>query len=308
MKKRLLSMILAIVMLIGISASAASIFTLPSASEMENVISYGVQMGVEPISETTLADGSLKQLYNNATDQSFTDFGIILGEQGYSLADQKVVNGVIVATVVKEDISFTVEYDRNGGMLAVIYPKGTKIEVPEIPDPFEGYIPLKFNEVVRLTDKGDIKIESFMSTDGVKGYMYGNNFEEFGGALRDFDYELKFTFTNISKYSIEAHTLFSNMKLHYINDDNHYTYNVFYATVWGEKFEIGRDGKDGIIYYYKDYNQQYSLPEVSSMEKGYFSAGFSDIPSLVRTSKDGIMAITFNLYGIETPYVLYIRK
>ena len=49
-------------------------------------------------------------------------------------------------------------------------------------------------------------------------------------------------------------------------------------------------------------------PTLPSMNITEIAAGFSNVPARVRTSTDGILAITFEFAGVDTPYVLYIRK
>lgn len=151
MTKRFLALIIAMLMLAAVPASATSLFTLPdtSANTSLTTISYGVRLNTVPASETTLSDGSLQQIYSGVTDESFTTFGIALSENGYTLGEQNNVNNVINATVINGQITFSVAFDRNAGTLTVVYPAGV---TPEITNVFEGYVELNFGDKVRVKD------------------------------------------------------------------------------------------------------------------------------------------------------------
>lgn len=317
MKKRFLALIIAMLMLAAVPASATSLFTLPdtSANTSLTAISYGVRLNTVPVSETTLSDGSLQQIYSGVTDESFTTFGIALSENGYTLGEQNNVDNIIAATVINGQITFSVAFDRSAGTLTVVYPTGV---TPEITNAFEGYVELKFGDKVRIKDPetgenwGDVVINQFFQNkEYTAAWKYSTGAYNTDNKLQMY---LLGSFDSVFANTLKANVLFE-ATLHYINSDNHYTYPL-HKNLHDENNELPNDigivlTEDSACFMLSGgstYHPKWYAPSIQSMEITQIAAGFSNVPDRVRTSTDGIMAITFEFAGVDTPYVLYIRR
>lgn len=320
MMRKLFALMLALMLVLtALPASAQSIFPTIPTKMTEEAPNYGLLMNVTPAKEETLKDGSLQQFFRGVSQDNFNKFGVYLGEKGYTLPNSEYVGtSALSADVVKDDIAFKVLYNWVDMTLTVTYPKDVKVEQPKIPDPFAGYQRLGFGEKVRVknTDTGanigDVTITAFNLNKEIKAkakYSSGNWWDQ-----GSFFTSIQGTFNNVSTGLVKLRDIY-DVQLHYINADNHYVYGAKEFGFEGYKCEVEIDVGQSLsakeIYFWFNasrYSSVYytgvSCASLSRMDIG----SVFDVPEVVRTSTDGILALTFSFAGNSTPYVLYIRN
>lgn len=297
-------------MLLCTCASASSLFTLPSAAEVESAPSYVAMTGVLPVSETTQPDGGVMQVYSPVGDAEYLAFGTLLAEEGYAVESQNVTDGIVEVVVFKDNIHFTVSYDQAGQQLKTLYPAGIVVRAPELPDPFDGYIEIQFGETVRIKDAsggnmGDVTIKAAHVNEPITYYgkHYTGGRWDFGTFYIWFEGTLK----NVSGSYIYLKDAY-NVTLHYVNSDNHYTFSADVK----DDIDVGSLYNGNDIFFASDtsrssYSTKWSGHTCSSLSEVTIASGFV-VPETVCTSTDGILALTFEFSGLDTPYVLYIRR
>ncbi|MBQ8506848.1 MAG: hypothetical protein IJ466_05410 [Clostridia bacterium] len=309
MKYRILSLVLAVLLLISSASYAESIFSLLPVSELEQVPSYGVIMGVEPSSEMTLEDGSTKQMYNSVTGENYLSFGVALGAKGYAVENQAVADGVVTSDVRKEDVVIEVSYDQAREEMTVIYPAGLIIQQPEVPDPFEGYVQLKKGEEVSLGKLGSLTLDGFASHSKndlrVTSVEMWDLYERKMTDLKEYcEFCFFGTYDNITQGEVELRDIIVSATLHYINEDNHYSYDLYRFGEWRHNsYDVG------YIYLRNNDRNGYKYASVDSLETIEFAGGFDsgEVPERVRDANDGIVAITFKFANNDSRYVYYLR-
>jgi len=295
-------MLMMLCVLLAVSGGmASSLFTLPSTSDVEAAVSYGVTFGKTPASESTLADGSIKQVYTQVKDDDFLSFGTVLAERGYSAVSQLMVDGVAETVVAKGDIRFTVAYDQAKHSLSVVYPADTNVEVQQIHNPFEELE--RSGELIRVEAGEMFKLDN-VCTMTVTGFYLNEYTESFytryNGVRKTAGYmptntRIEMEAKNISTKSLST-TSSIDAVLHYIDENGHYT---FKNDVWGVPT------KHGIEHNHDDYN-------LEPLENGKWCFGFSTVPESVRTSSDGYLAVTieacFSSMNNTQKYIIYFRE
>ena len=296
--KRMLTLLAALMLLLtAIPASAESLFSLLPTSQTDPIPNYGLMAGVDPASEETLEDGSTRYHYANVAAQSFLDFGTLLGEKGYAIDpnSMKVEGSAQTMNLVKDDIVFTITYDQVRLTLVVTYPAGANIEVYEEPDPFEGYVELPYKQEVQ------VKASSFQGSFEVLSYDMKASFQsDYSSSSSERPCVVIWAYNKGTK-SVYMKNIIRNVKLHYINDDNHYTYS---AGCYATQSKTGNYGWQ----LYARYLSTDSFGYIDSLNSEKIYAFASDVPVAVRTATDGTLAVTFTFIPTNTNYVVYLRR
>jgi len=224
----------------------------------------------------------LQQTYANVPQEDFNTFGIYLGELGYTLPNYEYVGeSALAADVVKDDIAFKIQYDWNLQQLIVVYPEGVRPQRIEIADPFAGYtvlvegnfdrsfFPFSYDYYFVKVNSGKVMLQT--TKDDWK-----RTHSEAGGA-----YVLNVAYWNQSAYGQDMTYLVSNVSFHYITDQGHTRYTASCV------------GVDETI-----------APSASG--QGYWWIDNASAAALF--NRDGITAVTFNVLGYDTPFVIYVHN
>lgn len=299
--KRLIAMLMVLCMMVPASCGmASSLFTLPAASEAEEALSYSAAFGVMPASETSLADGSTKQVYTQVQDQDFLDFGTVLAERGYGAENQQMVEGVAQTTVFKGDIRFTVGYDQANHTLSVVYPQGLRIEQMKLANPFAEaersgeLIRVEMGETFTLPGLCSVTVKDFHLNDEIDAYYVGykGRKDHEGTAYSWIDMEVE----NISNEN-QSSLMTLSVYLHYVDENGHYSFYTNPKTNGvpvDHRIITNHDGTN-----------------LKPLYSSTWAFGFKDVPEMVRTSTDGYLAITFSPWGSHSSdkqYIIYVRE
>lgn len=307
MLRKIVSLILAVLMVTMLSASAMASGILPSFEEFapDPAVSFGVTVGKDPISETTLEDGSIQQRYVLVTDDDYTAFGVRLGDADYTIASQETLDNGIAVVVTNGSQSMEVRYLRGDGEMLITYPAGTEIERPAPVDLFPGYIRVNFGEETTVAGFGKFTFNDFVLSGSCRICNHLNTVLRSEHNYRATAYTwltFKYLNTTNKEQKIYADKYASGMlsdlspSLVYINADGRYTYPLTYA---------GRFKLEGDEFELEPLNNASHEWTVGSMDSIGATIVF-DVPSTIRQSTDGTIAVTFKSNGQY--YVLYLRE
>ena len=311
--KRIVTMLAALaVLLLAVPASASSLFSLPltDAAEAPN---YGAMTGEQPYSSVVLQDGSLQETYYSVSAENYLAFGTLLGQKGYSVVSQTVSGSTVTVTVALEASQFTVSYDQVGAVLVVTYPAGADVAQAAV-DHFPGYTVLNPGETVQfLNTRGTAAAGQFVldgtfinrTVDCGVTSMVSNAFTK-GETHTAMGFTAQLTNLDNKTYAVEyAYTA----KLHYINGNNHYTYNPVKLQRWNSNcVAIAADlTGSGELSYFTARGGEYSYVAFDPLETLSVATVF-DVPDAVKQSTDGVLAVTLEFAHVDTPCVIYLRK
>ncbi|MBE5801670.1 MAG: hypothetical protein E7319_05210 [Clostridiales bacterium] len=294
MIKKLVVFLIAMVLLFG-CAEATSILPTVPVEEVETVISFGATVGVEPVSVDTALPGYIWEKYEEVTEEQYTAFGVRLGEEGYSLlAQESTGTGGMVLTVGKGDIVLKIEYSPKLGELSVIYPDYISVE-KTVPDVFEGYTVVSYGEKINIPGYGSFTLKKLARNIETE-LRYFAGFGIYSPYFMPMDTYLLGTFENKENRDIYYNDI-AFFTLYYITEDNVYTYPAWFTSMFDEDgyIYIGSAIKSGGINFHIDPDwpfERYDQPVIRSLNSGTFAAVFSDVPELVQTSTDGVLAVT----------------
>jgi len=203
--KRIIVFVLMLLLILP-SAMASSLFSLPTITKDkdEAAPSYGVMADVTPDSTRTLKDGTRVQLYQDVSGNDYLDFGTLLADRGYGVAQQSASGSVVSAVVEKGSISFQVDYDQKKCQLTVSYPAGVEIEEKDF---FEDYIEVEYGESFKFSGVAQVTVKNM------------KKLVLMGSANSSLEMEIK----NLSNTKLTPGETLS-ITLHIINEDNHYAY------------------------------------------------------------------------------------
>ena len=294
MKKTMMILVLVLAMLTA-TAQADSILPTVTKSRQQTTISFGVTVGADPVSSRTNAlTGLLTEVYENVTGKQYDAFGERLGEEGYSLTAQEQTEDGLQLTVSRGGMDIILLYDVNAARLQVSYPAGTVLE-KRLPDVFRGYTVVEFGETFSIPGRGEFTLDKlFMGEETPIQYS------EFliGKKSVGVDAECYLTgeFKNTVTTALNVNQI-ARFTLYYINEDNAYSYRSWFTSLMEDKgvfVGYSNRGSTGLSFNidtswpFTYYNQ----PQVPSLTVETFAAVFPDVPELVQSSDDGMLAVT----------------
>lgn len=299
MFRRIFAMLLALTMLACVPASAESIFTLPTEEEAaipapQKAPNYGLMTGAQPVTQTTLEDGSTQMVYKPVTDEDYLAFGARLAELGFFAVERKAENGTVTMMVANDDIWFYVAYTQKQYKMTLTYPEFVAIEQPTLVNPFaEGYVEVELGETLRAVKKGEA-IFDITFTAIYKG-------EEARAIDKEADYVIGFKLDVLDNDSVQLWEHFMP-NIQYVTMLNRYVYDdpVVYSG--------NQSNQTRLLYYqYSSWGSHWTGTAAKSLTR--YPDCYLCVPthSRVYKSNDGIVALTFKLPGYDLPFVLYIR-
>lgn len=297
-----------LLMAVPLNSLAESLFSLPETSQVEDAPNYGLLFGVEPNANSTLDDGSTKQVYNQINDDNFLAFGQKLAELGYIVESQQVTDeGIVEIVVAKGDLRFTVAYDQKRGSLNTIYPPGVKVAAPKLADPFTAFTPIELGETIDL-GFGELTLTEYHPDEKIQSCYYDYVTDK-TYRISTYPCWIEGTYKNTSKATQEYEELLNGIRqkiivvLYYVNENGVYYYFTGNA---GELID------QGILYEYhfSSYGITKECPQpIKSLVTHQIGLPFYNVPDEVLKATDGYLAITIQLSDDpDANYVLYLRK
>ena len=125
--RKIIVILITLTLLCAIQATNAEDGILPSLTEAYGISmpSPGEALQIYPDSETKNEDGSVTYLYSIATEDDYNTFSVYLKQKGAELADYRLEDGVMEATIRVNNVSFSFAYDTGNYEMKVTYPEGT---------------------------------------------------------------------------------------------------------------------------------------------------------------------------------------
>ncbi len=307
--KKLIAMILVLASVFSMTANAFSFFPEIEVKKENKgfALDYGTVFEVEADKVEKQDDGSTVLYYAGVETYAYQAYGEALSEDGYEAVYSEQGDNYVLIQVEKstdqEEIDFCVQYFFNDKIIALIIPEGVGIASMDVMSKFKGYTEIKMNQWFNLPGIGKMRFTDFELNKEINityyysgtGFGYSSMEGPLNGTANTY---ILGEFDNTSSASVQNYKL-PNVQLHYINEDNEYTYD--------QKVKGAFTGSK--IYNSSKTSNMFDLvgaPTYPSLQISDIGYAYRDIPDRVLTSTDGSIVITIDYEGES--YALYIRK
>ena len=155
---------LLILLMVGCAITVGAEGFLPQLSEVFGVDmpSFGEMAHRYPAEQSRDEEGTLIEVFEDATEAEYTQYGELLAEEGCLLQGYTFEEGVFSAVVEREGKTFEFAYDTENAAITLRYPQGTH-------DAWLEGKEAQYQELVRFLKNGDYE-EAARLCDSLRGY------------------------------------------------------------------------------------------------------------------------------------------
>ena len=153
--------------------------------------------------------------------------------------------------------------------------------------PFDGYTELTVNDKISSNEY------SFHGTFQIYSYRSGMLYMDFSHGEPGVG--ISFYADNQGTAEVPLRDLISNINTHYLSEGTHYMYPMIFCSYNPTNF-------------WYDSPFMPDSPSIGSLNKRFFGAYTTLIPSSAVNAVDGTLAITFTFLPTNTNYVVYLRR